>query len=189
MGRAIIVSGFPGMGKTYFSRRVKDYKILDSDSRYFSWIYDKDGNKTDERDPAFPHNYINYVKSHINDYDIIFVSTHKVVRDLLKEEEVKYYLIYPNGVLLYIWISRFVQRGNSENFINDQIIHWNERISDLDSETFPTKIVIHPRDKDMDDVLHRRSTPFISNDITDQFVSTVVHLVNTKKAKEINIHE
>ena len=75
---AIIISAYPACGKTtYFNKHSKyakgkgTRKILDSDSSKFSWVYDEDGNKTDERDPNFPNNYIEHIKENILDADLV----------------------------------------------------------------------------------------------------------------------
>ena len=66
----LVVSAFPGCGKSHLFRNKGDKKILDSDSSTF----DKS---------QFPENYINHIKSNIGDVDMILVSSHKEVRDAL----------------------------------------------------------------------------------------------------------
>ena len=165
---AKIVSAFPGCGKTTYWKKWSQYssnnlwrrknggiqvydkygiplgeKILDSDSSLFSWIYDEKGNKTDQRNPEFPNNYIQHIKDHLETEDIIFVSSHKVVRDALRENNIPYYLIYPQKDMKAEWMRRFRERGNNDAFIKFQDEHWDEFIDDMESETFPTKIVLN----------------------------------------------
>lgn len=169
--KAKIISAFPACGKSTYYREWSQYsrenvwrrnrngdqvytdsnpnipcgeKILDSDSSFFSWLYDENGNKTNERNPEFPQNYINHIKAHMDEEDIIFVSSHKVVRDALKEEGIPYYLVYPRKDMKEEWMWRFKKRGNDENFIKFQDEHWNEFIEDMENETYPTKIVLEP---------------------------------------------
>ena len=166
---AKIISAFPGCGKTTYYKKWSQYskenvwrrwnngeqvftqydpttpvgdKILDSDSSLFSWIYDENGNRTDKRNPEFPNNYIQYIKDHMETEDVIFVSSHKSVRDALKEAGILYYLIYPSRELKWEWISRFGKRGSSDSFIIFQIQHWDEFINQMEEETYPTKIVL-----------------------------------------------
>lgn len=165
--RAKIISAFPACGKSTYYREWSQYsrenvwrrrnngeqvlnnigepcgeKILDSDSSLFSWIYDENGNKTNERNPEFPQNYINHIKEHMETEDIIFVSSHKVVRDALKEEGIPYYLVYPRKDMKHEWMWRFENRGNDEAFIKFQDEHWDEFIDDMESETYPTKVIL-----------------------------------------------
>lgn len=166
---AKVISAFPGCGKSTYYKEWSQYskenvwrrrnngeqvlnkigepcgeKILDSDSSLFSWIYDENGNKTNQRNPEFPQNYINHIKEHLETEDIIFVSSHKVVREALEKEGIPYYLIYPRKDMKETWMYRFRRRGNDEAFIKFQDEHWDEFIEDMENETFPTKIVLEP---------------------------------------------
>lgn len=163
--KAKIISAFPACGKSTYYREWSQYseqnvwrrknggkqvlnnigepcgyKILDSDSSLFSWIYDESGNKTDIRNPDFPNNYIQHIKEHMDTEDVIFVSSHKSVRDALKDTDIPYYLIYPQKEMKDEWLYRFKSRGNDEKFIQFQNEHWDEFIEDMDKETYPTKI-------------------------------------------------
>src|SRR5574344_265312 len=167
MRTAKIISAFPGCGKSYYYREWSQYspenvwrkenngeqvynniglpcgdKIIDSDSSLFSWIYDENGNKTDVRNPDFPNNYIQHIKDHLHTEDIIFVSSHKVVREALEKEGIKYILIYPEKDMKEKFIRRFKKRGNDEKFIKFQEEHWDEFITDMENETFPDKVVL-----------------------------------------------
>ena len=167
--RAKIISAFPACGKSTYYKEWSQYsrenvwrkrnngeqvlnnigepcgeKILDSDSSLFSWVYDENGNKTNVRNHEFPQNYINHIKEHMNTEDIIFVSSHKVVRDALKLEGIPYYLVYPRKDMKNEWMWRFEKRGNDEAFIKFQDEHWDEFIDDMESETYPTKVILEP---------------------------------------------
>ena len=64
---ALVISAFPGCGKSTYYNMYKDtQKILDSDSSEFSWIKDENGNNTKERNPEFPMNYINHIKDNLH---------------------------------------------------------------------------------------------------------------------------
>ena len=67
---AILVSAFPGLGKTYLYQQYKDrLKILDLNTGRF------------EGDD-FPGNYIAEVEKRLNDYDLILLSSEFVQRTL-----------------------------------------------------------------------------------------------------------
>ena len=85
----IIISAFPACGKTWCVENLKDkFDMSDSDSSNFSWVYNKteDGTTIKERNPEFPKNYIDHIKSLIGEKDFIFVSSHDVVRKVLEAE-------------------------------------------------------------------------------------------------------
>lgn len=140
--RTMIISGFPGVGKTeYFKHQEEHGRIcLDSDSSEFSWIKDENGNNTKERNPEFPNNYIKHIKDSIDKVDIIFVSSHDVVRKALEEEKVYYILVYPEIEAKEEYINRYKKRGNNDGFINFISNSWESFIKDMDKETFPYKI-------------------------------------------------
>jgi len=162
---AKVISAFPACGKSTYYREWSQYskenvwrkrnngeqvlnnigepcglKILDSDSSLFSWIYDGDGNKTDQRNKDFPANYIQHIKDHLDTEDVIFVSSHKSVREALEKAGIPYILIYPDKSLKEEWMRRFKERGNDESFIKFQDEHWDEFIDDMDAETYPEKV-------------------------------------------------
>lgn len=134
-----VISGFPGIGKTYlFDRQKDDVIVLDSDSSKFSWI------EEGVRNPDFPNNYIEHIKDNIGKADYIFVSSHDVVRDALKENEVEYILVSPMKNLKKEYIERFKERGNPDSFIDFISKNWNSFIDEIDNETHPKKIKLGP---------------------------------------------
>ena len=76
--KTIIISAFPGMGKSYTANHLSQYKMFDLESSNYSWI-EIDNKKI--RNPVFPQNYIKTIKNLIfqNLYQIIFISSHKIV--------------------------------------------------------------------------------------------------------------
>lgn len=142
MKETMIISGFPGVGKTeYFKNQERNGKTcLDSDSSHFSWVKDENGSNTKERNPEFPMNYINHIKDNIGKVDIIFVSSHDVVRKALKEANIRYILVYPEIGAKEEYIRRYKGRGNNESFIKFIADHWDEFINDMKSEAFPYKL-------------------------------------------------
>ena len=131
--KTIIVSAFPGTGKSYFCENNQYFNCLDSDSSQFSWLKDENGNNTKERNPNFPQNYIEHIKQKINDeeFDIIFVSSHKQVRDALISNCIEFKLVYPNIKLKNEYIERFKKRKNDDDFINFMSKNWDVFINEM----------------------------------------------------------
>ncbi|WP_039240936.1 hypothetical protein [Clostridium botulinum] len=134
MKNTIIISGFPAVGKSYLFNNKNELKILDSDSSQISWISEG------VRHPNFPQNYIEHIKDNIGKADIILVSSHKVVRDALKSNNIDYVIVYPSITLKNEYIQRYKERGNNEGFINMIDENWDSFISEIEEETFPTKL-------------------------------------------------
>ena len=122
--KTIVVSGFPGVGKSYYVNygEGNDYMpqgfAIDSDSSTF--------NKSN-----FPKNYIEHIKKNIGKVKIIFVSSHKEVRDALVKNNIDFTLAYPNIDLKNEYIKRYKKRGSDDGFINFISDNWDEFISDL----------------------------------------------------------
>jgi hypothetical protein len=137
-----VISAFPACGKSYsYKNRQHLFKgILDSDSSEFSWIKDSEGNNTKERNPDFPNNYIQHIKDNIGKVEIIFISSHDVVRKALKDNNIKYTLVYPDKSLKEEWLDRCKDRGNALSFIKFLDNNFNIFIDEMDNETFPTKV-------------------------------------------------
>lgn len=111
--RPVIVSGFPGIGK---SSLVKMYpNFADSDSS----LFDKS---------AFPENYIAHVKETLAAGKSIMVSSHDVVRAALLENDLRYTLVYPAIGLKAEYMERYRERGSSEVFLQLMESKWEEFI-------------------------------------------------------------
>lgn len=149
-----VISAFPGCGKTYCFNKYKDsdIKILDSDSSEFSWVKDKNGVNTKERNPDFPMNYINHIKENMGKVDVIFVSSHDVVRDALKENDINYILVYPILGAKEEYINRYCTRGSNENFIKFIDSHYEEFVNNMKLESFPQKVELS-YEETIDDLL------------------------------------
>lgn len=96
---------FLGCGKTTCYIKLKDkLKVLDSDSSTF-----------DKKD--FPANYIKHIKENIGKVDIIFVSSHQVVRNAMKENNIPYSIYYPSKERKKEMLELYKMRGNNDDFI------------------------------------------------------------------------
>jgi hypothetical protein len=141
-----IVSAFPGTGKSYFFREVADkvgLRVLDSDSSGFSWITSvgTTGESVKIRNPEFPANYIKHIKENMGEVDIIFVSSHKEVREALVAEGLEFFLVYPWKEYKDEYIKRYTERGNPKEFIATVGKNWDMWIDEL--EKFKPKGVTH----------------------------------------------
>lgn len=134
---ALIISAYPGCGKSYTTNYLKEHRpdliVLDSDSSYFSWIWES-GVKTDKRNPEFPNNYIQHIKDNMNTANIIFVSSHKNVREALKDAGIRFMLVYPDKSMKEEFMQRYKNRGSSEEFIKFQSDNWDKFIDECENE-------------------------------------------------------
>ena len=137
MKETLVISGFPGIGKSHLHKLNEKLVVLDSDSSEFSWI------KEGVRHPDFPNNYMEHIESNIGKADNIFVSSHDIVRKALEENGIQYLLVYPSIDLKDEYIQRYRDRGSSEGFIKFIDQNWEKFISDIEKETFPELIKLY----------------------------------------------
>lgn len=142
--RTLVISAFPGCGKTYIAENCKNMIgtlldvenpiILDADESAFSWIIERGINGKRMRNPNFPQNYIQHIESNMGIADLIFVSSHKEVRDALTTANIEYWLVYPELSAKDSWIGRiFNRKPESESNINickDLSLNWEKLITD-----------------------------------------------------------
>ena len=122
-----LISAFPATGKSTLFKTYNG-KITDSDSSTF-----------DKKD--FPHNYIAHIKEKISEgYEYVLISSHKIVRDALVENELPFILVYPNIELKQEYIERYKNRGNNDSFIKLIETNWDDWINECNEQTGCSKI-------------------------------------------------
>lgn len=125
--RTRIISAFPGTGKTFYHEAYPE-TTLDSDSSAFSWTKIS-GEKV--RNLRFPNNYIQHIKENIGKYEIIFVSSHREVREALLQNCLFFYLLYPNRNEKEMYLQRYKERGSSCEFIELISDNWDNWLKEL----------------------------------------------------------
>lgn len=125
--RASVVVGFPGVGKTHLADNAGDLVILDSDSSSFD--------KSD-----FPNNYVKHIKSHLDDADVILVSSHIAVRKALREADIQYIMVVPVKEAKKEYRKRFEDRGSSSEFIDLIMDNWDNYLDNCSKDTTVIKI-------------------------------------------------
>jgi len=117
-----IIAAFPGTGKTYYHNRNL-LVTLDSDSSKF-----------DKKN--FPDNYIRHIKENIGKYEIIFVSSHKEVREALQNNCLFFYLVYPDKSRKKEYLEKYKDRGSPEAFIKLLDNNWEIWLDECYTNTY-----------------------------------------------------
>ena len=146
----LVISAFPGTGKTKFYNdwiqgKHPEYDlILDSDSSIFKWIRIRGIHNEKLINREFPNNYIEHIKSNIGKADIIFVSTHKEVIQLLKQNDIDFILVYPSNTpeIKSEYLKRYRDRGSDDKFIKLLDKLWDSFINDLVNIKDNNKIIL-----------------------------------------------
>ena len=142
-----IISGFPGIGKSYFKAN-SSLNVKDSDSSQFSWISEG------IRNPKFPQNYIEHINRLVEDNttEVILVSSHKDVRKGLVANNIYFTLVYPDKALKEEYLQRYIDRGSPESFIKLISNNWDNFLNELDKQDNCKKVILK-KDEYLNDVI------------------------------------
>lgn len=117
-----IISGFPGVGKSYLGKRSdNEVKVLDLESSNF-----KGENRWED--------YKNEIKNQVGKVDVLFVSSHKETRKILSELGFNFYLVYPDRSLEDEYLRRYTERGSSQEFIDMMDKNFDLFIDSIENE-------------------------------------------------------
>lgn len=124
----IVIAAMPCLSKTTYCSKHEDSKDLESS------LYSRKQDNT--RNEEFPGNYINMLKWHLvnNNWKYIFTACHKVVRDAMKADNIKFYILYPAVERKEEILNLCRERGNSEEFINMLSANWETWIEEIKQE-------------------------------------------------------
>ena len=153
--RTLIVSAFPGCGKTYLVNKYNgvynNYSLVDKDNGFLK-SYDDYKAYTDE------------ICDLIGNVNIIFVSQYPEVLQMLRSKGYKYIVVAPNNLPLMStktkllnkqqWFGRFVLRHNSAEWLKileDNYERWT-MIEHLEA-MHPSKIFLLNKDEYLTDII------------------------------------
>jgi len=169
----MVVCGFPGIGKSYYVKNYNNrsiwadthdtmFKVYDSDSSSYSWIDKNDHSKG--RHPDFPNNYIKHIKAVNTDNSLVFVSSHKEVRDALKEANIPYVIVYPDLEKCYkheYIVLRIYRRERAYEGLTETLSkNWKKWIKEINDDEYGIKLTIN------------------HNIYLDDLISDIIHVYN-----------
>lgn len=156
-----IISAFAGSGKSYLAENNKEMKFLDLDSSN----YPKDD---------FPSNYLQDIIKHVKtgDYDYILISTHKEIREALKDNDIKYALVYPHAEQGMRFGDIYTERGSNKEFIDFMSKNFRDFVWDLFDDSYGFQNVIYNEETLADHIknINRDFKLYDSLQITKRFI-------------------
>ena len=135
MKQAIVVCGFPGVGKTTVANNRSN--ILDAESSAFSWEWNVEPPFDRKRNPMFPTNYIKFLQENADKYDVLLAASHKKVREALCANGIQYIIVAPRRELKNEYLIRYLKRGSDINFIELLNEKWDEFLTDIENDGAP----------------------------------------------------
>ena len=150
----IVISGFPGIGKTECAKKHFDILDLDSSSyhkgtrrsdpvwvdRYVLDIEQVLDSAVDNKDIRYilassPREVGEKMQEHVFPLRYILVSSHREVREKMKERGIPYLFVAPDPACKNEYLIRYLRRGSSVSFIKKLSDMWCEYIWPLEDET------------------------------------------------------
>ena len=125
----MIISGFPGIGKSSMFAKYGAEKVSDSDSSNFP-------------KEQFPTNYLNHIKRMTQDREFVLVSSHAEVRAGLVECGMEFTLVYPDQSLKDEYVQRYISRGSPEAFVQLMSDNWDKFLEECRGQTGCNHIVL-----------------------------------------------
>ena len=146
----MIVAAFAGTGKSYFASLHPDCAI-DLVCMPYKYILDNEipfdekskGNGGLEINGEWPFNYIEAVKQCPSDKIILIPSEGRVLR-LLDKEHIPYLLCYPTPESKEEYTQRYINRGNSEEFLSIFIGGWDIFMGNLRENKYGGHAILQP---------------------------------------------
>jgi len=146
----MIIAAYAGTGKTTAAKLYPE-RVVDFVCMPYKYILAADGSADGESrkaDPGnimredWPYNYINVVKENLKEEKTLLIPTDLNVLLLLRHKKIPYTLCYPQISDKEIYRQRFINRGNTEEFIGIFIGGWEQRINTLKQDKYGKHIVL-----------------------------------------------
>ena len=161
----MIIAAFSGTGKTTLAKQYPNiavdfvcmpYKYLPDNNDCKSEACKANPNKI--MNWHWPLNYVEAIKDNLNNSKILLIPSDYFVLLLLRKEGLQYTLCYPERSAKEIYQKRFLDRGNTKDFIDIFIGSWDIFLDYLEKDEYGKHIVLKP----------------------NQFLSNVINITNFK---------
>ena len=157
--KGIVVAGFGAIGKTWLGEHYSN--IIDMESGYYKHnnegfenidVEKRKGTTIRPANPYWPKNYYEAILNARKHYDIILTSMHWDLLKFYQDNNIPYYLAFPNQGLEEEYAKRCYNRGNNEIFTKKMIENieiWYKKLKDYK----PVKILYLKSGEFLEDVL------------------------------------
>jgi len=154
-----IIAAYAGTGKTHFASLYPE-STIDLVSMPYKYILTKDkpydesskANPDNIPNEEWPFNYISTIKQNLESGKLLLIPSDLFILRLLKEENLRYCLCYPQRNAEEIYHERYIKRGNSDEFIDIFIGGWDRFMDYFEKDTYGQHIVLKP-DQFLSDVI------------------------------------
>ena len=161
--KGIVVAGFGAIGKTYLGKHYPN--IIDMESGFYKHINEgfenidvekRKGTTIRPDNPNWPSNYYQAILETMKQYDVVLTSMHWDLLKFYEDNNIPYYIAFPEQGLEDEYAKRCYDRGNNEKFTEHMIKNiklWSDKLKDYK----PIKILYLKSGEFLEDVLKREN--------------------------------
>jgi hypothetical protein len=145
----MIIAAYAGTGKTTFAE-LYPKTVIDFVSMPYKYVLDDDMSEACKANPDnimrddWPFNYVSAIKQALDSDKILLIPTDLLVLKILQSEKIPYVLCYPQKDAREIYRKRFLDRGNTVEFIKVFIDRWDEFFEGFERDSYGQHIVLKP---------------------------------------------
>lgn len=158
-----VVYAFPACGKTYLGMKfVGTKKFIDLESGNWHYILtDKQKKLNPEQrkgikkriNPAWPQNYLDAIIHALNEFEFVFVSHTGAM--LCAENNIKYWIVFPDYDCKQEYVQRMVERGNKKHFVENISTNYDNYISQHFNDGACVKKIVLKKGEFLEDVFKK----------------------------------
>ncbi len=161
--KGIVVAGFGAIGKTWLGEHYPN--IIDMESGFYAHINEgfeqidvekRKGTAYRPANPQWPENYFKAIVEARKHYDVVLTSMHWDLLKFFEDNNIPYYLAFPEQGSEQVLANRCYARGNNQTFTEKMIKNvkiWNEKLK----EYHPIKILTISKDEYLENVLKKEN--------------------------------
>ena len=160
--KGMIISAFPGTGKTTAAGLMKEAVDLESTPFKFpvDWV---NGTTATEEAEGWVEKYVDQITLMASEcgYDFVFVSSHQEVRKELRKREIPFISVIPQTDLRDEYMIRYISRGNDMEFLRNIYDNWYAWLNEYDEEIF--KVIFEEGAHPQEIVVRLKSGQYVSD--------------------------
>jgi len=147
----MIVASYAGTGKTTLAKTLPQ-RFVDFVCMPYKYLLEPNNNcgESCKANPnnimqdEWPYNYVSAISEALNSDKILLIPTDLYVLALLREKKIPYFLCYPCRHAKDNYLGRFLDRGNTTDFIDVFIGRWDNFIDAFEHDSYGKHIVLQP---------------------------------------------
>ena len=148
---SMIIAAYAGTGKTTLAEMYPD-TVFDFVCMPYKYYLSPDrdrgeagkGNPYNVMREDWPYNYVEAIKSALDAEKTLLIPSDVNVLATLRQEGIPYTLCYPQRDAKEVYRQRFIDRGNTEDFLSIFIDGWDQFIDKLETTETERRIVLQP---------------------------------------------